>query len=72
LLPCCSEWAHRLSAISRGEVGVGLLGSLLSGALARGDRQAGNELGCPCPSCLEPQHQPGVAEPRRLPGWLGL
>lgn len=49
-----------------------VLGSPFSGAVACGDRQEGNELGCLCPRHMEPQTQPGVAECRKPPGQLRL
>lgn len=48
------------------------LSSPFSGAVACGDRQEGNKLGCLCPRRMAPQTQPGVAECRKLPGQLRL
>ena len=49
-----------------------VFGSSFSGAVACGDRQEGNELGCLCPRQREPQTQPGVAECWKPPGQLRL
>lgn len=72
------EDAHRLLGVGAQPrwllVGVKqmVLASPFSGAVACGDRQEGNDLGCLCPRPIKPQPQPGVAEFARPPGQLRL